>query len=136
MGELRLFEVLDAREMAVVEGRVGEWPEVFGWLELWRVGRQEQQVDVVRHTQPLRGVPPRAIQDEHNLLAGTCSRLAGKGGELGFEERNAHARGQMEERSARRGMHKADEIAPGIAVVHGRNRSLANGRGRSGARAA
>jgi hypothetical protein len=52
---LRLFEVLDAGEMAVDEWRVDEWrigerPQMFGWLKLWRIGGQEVEKHVVGHT--------------------------------------------------------------------------------------
>src|SRR5215831_12291709 len=49
VGELRVFEFLDVLEMAVDEWRVGERPEVFGWLQFGRIRRQEVQVDVVGH---------------------------------------------------------------------------------------
>ena len=53
MGELRFFELLDAGEMAIVERRVGERPEVLGRLEFGGIRRQEEQVDMVGHAQAL-----------------------------------------------------------------------------------
>lgn len=41
VGELRLFELLDALEMAVNQRGVGEGPEMLGGLELRRVRWQE-----------------------------------------------------------------------------------------------
>jgi hypothetical protein len=63
MSELRLFELLDALEMAVHQRGVGEGPEMLGGLEFWRIRRQEEQVDVVGHAQPLGGMPPSPIED-------------------------------------------------------------------------
>ena len=53
VGQLRLFELLDGLEMAVVEGRVGQRPEMLGGLEFGGIGRQEEQVDMVGHAQAL-----------------------------------------------------------------------------------
>src|SRR5260221_6268463 len=46
---LRVLAVVDRGEMAVEQGRVGERPEVLGRLELRRIRRQEEQIDVVKH---------------------------------------------------------------------------------------
>ena len=70
-------------------------------------------------------MPARAVEDQDDLLGWSCSRLAGKGGEFGLEERDTDAGRQMEERAARRGMDEADEVAPGVAVLHGRQRPQA-----------
>ena len=53
VGKLSLFKLLDGREMAVDQRRVGERPEMFGWLEFWRIRRQEEQMDMVGHAQAL-----------------------------------------------------------------------------------
>ena len=42
---------------------------MLGRLEFGRIRRQEEQVDMVGHTQALGAVPARAIQHEHDLLA-------------------------------------------------------------------
>lgn len=70
-------------------------------------------------------MPPGPIQDEDDLLGGTSARLLGKGGELHLEERNIDGGGQMKERTARGGMDKPNQIAPFVAVLHRRQRSLA-----------
>src|SRR5260221_502779 len=43
---LGVFELVDRSEMAVGQGRVGQRPQVLGRLELGRIRRQAQQVDV------------------------------------------------------------------------------------------
>ena len=62
MGELRLFEVLNAGEMLVDQRRVRERPQMLRWLQLWGVGWQEEQVDMVGHAQSLRRMPSGPIQ--------------------------------------------------------------------------
>jgi hypothetical protein len=75
-------------------------------LELGRVGRQKQQVEMVRHTEALRAVPARAIQDEHNLFAGTCSYRLSKSGEFSLEEGHADGCGQVKDGATGGGMDK------------------------------
>jgi hypothetical protein len=98
--QLRLFELLNTVEMAVDEGRIGERPQMFSGLQFWRVGREKQEVDVVRHAQTLRAMPAGAIQDEDDLLAGTRTHGLGKCHEFGFKERHAHGRGQVKDRAS------------------------------------
>jgi hypothetical protein len=49
-------------------------------------------------------MPARPVKDQDELLVWSCSCLAGKGREFGLEEWDAHARGEVDERSARRAM--------------------------------
>src|SRR5262249_54449015 len=51
VGQLHRVEHLDAREVTVDEGRVGQGPQLLSRLEFRRIGRQEEQVDMVGHTQ-------------------------------------------------------------------------------------
>ena len=74
------------------------------------------------------GVPAGTIQDEDDLLLGAGADLAGEVGQFDFEERDAHRGRQMEEGAARGGMDKADQIAPGVAMLHGGERALARRR--------
>ena len=128
VGELGVFELLDAVEMAVDERRVGQRPEVLGGLQFGRVRRQEEQVDVLGHAQALEACQPARSRTRTICLAGTRAHLAGKGGQLDLEERDAHAGRQMEEGASRGGMDEADEVAPGEAVLHEGDRALANRR--------
>jgi hypothetical protein len=73
-------------------------------------------------------MPARPVKDQDDLLGGTRSRLTRKGSQFGLEQRDTDAGRQMEVGAARRGMDKADEVAPGVAVLHGRNGPLANRR--------
>ena len=112
--------------MAVNQHRVGQRPEMLGRLELRRVRRQKQQVNVLRHAQAHAGMSPRPIEHEDNLLAGASADLAGKLGQLHFEDGNADSGGQMKDGAPRGGMHEADQVALGEAMAHQGNRTLAN----------
>ena len=113
-GELHLFELLDAREVAVDQDRVGERPQVLSGLQLGRIGRQEEQVHMLWHPQTHAGrFPARPIEHEDNLLAGTGSH-------------GAHAGGQMEEGPTRSRMHNANEVTPGEAMAHHGDGALAD----------
>ena len=99
-GSLSVLQLLDRGEMSIHQDGIGEGPQMFGWLQFRRIRRQEEQVDVVGNPQALGAVPPRPIQDEDDLLGRTGAHSVGKGGELGFEERDAHTRRQVEDRAA------------------------------------
>jgi hypothetical protein len=118
MGQLGVFELLDAGKMPVDEHVVGEGPEMFSGLQLWRIRWQEEQVDVLGHLEPLAGVPARTIQDQDDLLAGAGADRRGEGDQLDCEERDADRGGEMEARAARGGLHETHEGAPGEAVAH------------------
>ena len=48
MGKLNVLQLLDSGELAIDQGGVGQRPEMFSGLELGRVGREEEQVDMLR----------------------------------------------------------------------------------------
>lgn len=121
---LCIFEVVDAGEVPVGQCGVGQRPEVLSRLQLGRVGRQEEQVEVLRHAQPRARVPAGAIQDQHNLLGRAGADLAGEGGKLGLEERDADGGGQVEAGLARGGVDEAHHVAPCVAMLHRRDRTV------------
>jgi len=126
-GELDVFEFLDAGEVAIDQAGVGERPEMFGWLQLGRIRRQEEQVDVVGDAQAhAGGLPAGAIEHQHDLFGRTSADLAGEGGELHLEERDRDAGRQVEEGATRGGMDEAHQVAPFEAVLHGGAGPLAN----------
>lgn len=47
-----------------------ELPDVFGWVEFRRLGRQGQDGDVVGQAELFRGVPAGLIKDEDGMCAG------------------------------------------------------------------
>ena len=122
---LGLLEFVDGGEMAVVQHSVGQWPEVLGRLEFGRVRRQEQQMEVIRHAQLEAFVPASAIEDQHDLLGGASTHLAGERLQLDFKERDRDTRGQVKDGAARGGMDEAHQVAPVIAMLHRRERAVA-----------
>jgi hypothetical protein len=126
--ELGVFEVLSRDEVAVDEHVIGEGSEMLGGLQLRRIRRQEELVDVVGHLESLAGMPARTIQDQNDLLAGAGADRRGEGDQLDFEERDADRGGEMEERVARGGMDETHEVAPGEAVAHDGGGSVPFGR--------
>jgi len=127
-GELDVFELLDAGEMAVDQDRVGQRPQVLGGLQLRGVRREKKQVDMLGHPQMDAGVPTRPIQHQDNLLVRTGTRLARERGQLGFKHGDAYRGGQMKEGAPRGGMDEAHQIAPFEPVAYWGNRALANRR--------
>jgi hypothetical protein len=122
---LGLLQVLDGGEVLVGEGGIGQRPEVLGRLQLGGIGRQEEQVDVLRHVHLGTRVPAGAVQHQHDLLARAGADLPREGLQLGLEEPDADARGQMENRAPRGGMDEADQVAPLVAVLDRGSGSLA-----------
>ncbi len=61
---------------------------MLGRLEFGRIGRQEQQMDMLGDAQLETGVPASAVQDEHDLLGLGWRRPGGEGGQLDLEERD------------------------------------------------
>jgi hypothetical protein len=82
VGELRLYELLDALDVTIDERRVGQRPQMLSWLEFGGVRRQEEQVDVVGRAQALGGMPARAVKDQDDLLGRGCSGLAPESSEF------------------------------------------------------
>ena len=62
MGELGVFELLTAGEVAVDQRRIRQRPEVLGWLQFGRIGWEEQEVDVVGHARArLKQLPIKGL---------------------------------------------------------------------------
>ena len=117
---LGILQVVDRGKMPIGQRSVGEWPEMFGRLELGRIRRQEEQVNMLGNAQLEAGMPARTIQHQHDLPLWASADLARKLGQLHFEEWNADRSGQMKDSAALRprgGMHKTDQIAPIVAVL-------------------
>jgi hypothetical protein len=72
--------------VAIDQRRIGQWPQLLGWLELGRIGWEEVQKDVVGNAQALTLVPARTIEDQDDFLARACSHALGERHECGFKE--------------------------------------------------
>jgi hypothetical protein len=57
VGKLSVLQILDRGELAVDQAGICQRPEVLGRLELGRVRREKQQMDMLGHAQPQAGVP-------------------------------------------------------------------------------
>ena len=121
---LDIFQFVDRGEMPVHESGVGERPQMLDRLQFWRVGREEEQMDMLGHAQSQAVVPPGPVQNQDNLFVGTSAHLCSERFELRFKQRNAHAGREMADRAARGWVHKTDEVAPREAVLDGSERTL------------
>jgi hypothetical protein len=110
--------------MPIHQDGMGQRPQMFRWLQLRGIGWQEEQVDVVRHTQALGAVPACAIQHQHDLPGWAGSDRESKGRQFGLKAGTAHGGRQMKDRSARGRMYKTHEIAPRVAMLHGSQGAL------------
>ena len=115
---LGIFELVDGSEVAIDQHGVRQRPQMLGGLELGRIRRKQQQVDVLGDAQLGARMPASPIQDEHDLFGGAGADLTGEGRQLDFEERDTDRCGQMEDRPPGGGMDEADEGAPVVAVLH------------------
>ena len=62
------LQVIQALEMAIGEGLVGQRPQPLAGLEFGRVGRQEKELDTCRDDHLLAGMSPCLIENEQNVL--------------------------------------------------------------------
>jgi len=121
---LDVFQFLNAGEAPVDQRRIGERPQMFRRLEFWGVGLEKQQVEVVWHTQALGAVPAGPIQDQHDLLLGSCPDVVSECRQLRREQGNADGGRQMKERASGGGMRKAHEVAPFVPMLDRSKRTL------------
>ncbi len=109
---LGIFEFVDRGEMAIGQCCVRQRPEVLGWLQLRRIGGQEEQMHVLGHTQPHTRVPARPVQHEHDLLGRAGAHRLGERRQLRLKERDVDGRGQVEDGPSGGRMDEANEVAP------------------------
>jgi hypothetical protein len=66
--------VADGFKSVVLEDFLADFvPEIFLWIEFWRVGRQEQQCDVARNREVTTAVVGGSIEDQEDILPGKPS---------------------------------------------------------------
>ena len=73
-------EVLDLAEgldQSVGQGLPQQWPQLLGWLQLWRLGRQEERRDPLR-PDDVTGVKSCLVDHEDDVLPGSRADSAGK----------------------------------------------------------
>lgn len=80
------------------------------------------------HAEFAAGMPASPVEDQHDLFGGPSADLAGELGQFHLKEGEVDRRGQVENRTPRGRVNEADEIAPGIAVLHWSHGTLTNWR--------
>ena len=125
-GELGVLQILDGGKVLVDQRGVSERPQVLGRLQFGGIGREKEQVHVVWDPEADAGMPAGAIEHQHDLLAGTGTRLTRELRELHCKDGDADRRGEMKKGAAGGGVDKAHQIAPREAVLHGGDGPLAD----------
>lgn len=120
-----LGERIQGLEMTVFQGCIGERPQAFGRLQFGGVRRQEDQANPLRALQLRGGMPPRAIQDQHDLAGGAGPRIAGELSEHGLESGRVDAGYSPILTFPGLGADKGIHIQPGVAVFDGNRRGFA-----------
>ena len=88
-----LIEFLQGLEVFIDNGLVGQRPQTFGGLDLWRIRRQENQFNALRNLQILGDVPARAVEHQDDVLVGTGADLGGERRQQRPEQRGVDAVG-------------------------------------------
>ena len=73
-----LIEFLQGLEVFIDNRLVGQRPQAFGGLDLWRVRWQEHQFNAFRNHQILGDMPARAVEHQDDVLVGTGADLGGE----------------------------------------------------------
>lgn len=74
--------------MAMGNALVGEWPEPFAGLHLWRIRWQKDQVESFRNDQVRSAMPSCLIKYQDHLFARTDTHRTGKMGESNTHDRD------------------------------------------------
>src|SRR5712692_1751369 len=127
-GELDVFQLLDRGEMPVDQAGVGQRPEMFGGLQFWGVGWQEEQMDMLGHPEAHTRMPAGTVEHQDDLFVRAGAGLTGELRELHLKERDGDTRGQMEEGPTGSRMDETHQVAPFEAVAHWSAGPLANRR--------
>ena len=78
---LHLFQLIKGSKGTIGQRLIGEWPQAFGWLHLWRIGWQKHQMDPFRNNELGAGVPPSPVQEQHHAFVWPDSCFVSKDGQ-------------------------------------------------------
>jgi len=120
-----LIELLQGLEVLIDDGLVGQRPQAFGGLDLWRIRRQEHQFNALRNHQIRGDVPARAVEHQDDVLVGTGADLGGERRQQRAEQRGIDAVSDEPHDLARGGPDEAVQIEPLIAVMAAGGRTAA-----------
>ncbi len=123
-----VVEFVDGRDMFVDDGLVDQRPQCFGWLQFWRVGRQEDQAHAVGDMEARFAMPAGVVENEHDGSASAGAGLAGKGFEQRRKERLRHAVMHIPKGLAARWRDESRHVKPIEAMMARRDRALADRR--------
>jgi len=111
------IEFLQGLEVLIDDGLVGQRPQAFGGLDLWRIRRQEHQFNALRNLQIPGDVPARAVEHQDDALVGTGADLGGERRQERAEQRGVDAVGDEPDDLAGGRPDEAVQIEPLVAVV-------------------
>jgi hypothetical protein len=120
-------EVVQRGDMLIDDRLVHHGPEMFGWLEFGRIGRQEDEADPVGDGQVLGSMPARVVEHEDDAALAAGAGLTGEEGEQFGEEGLGETAAEIPERLATGRLHEGGEVEPLIAVVAEGDRPLTTG---------
>ncbi len=120
VGGDRVLKRVDGREVLSDKRLVGEGPQRLSGLQLRRVGRQEDEMDALRHLELGAGVVARLIEHQDNASARAGADRFGEGVEDRAHHRGIDAGGELPFIASRRGMHEGEHIEPLAALLHAR----------------
>lgn len=103
---------------------IGERPEALSRLQFGRIGRQKEEMDALRDTDLLAGVPAGAIEHQQDVLLRSRSNLPRKRGQHLSKERGRHRGEQPPDRLAGRGTDEATDIEPLVSLPDGSDGTL------------
>ena len=116
----------EVSESRVGERLVGQRPEMLGRLQFGRVGRQDEEVDALGDLDLFAGMPARPIEDEQDAFGEAYPHVPGEGGEDLPEEYRRDRGKQPPLGLPGRGMDKATDMEPLVALLNRSDRPLAD----------
>ena len=123
-----VVEFVDRRDVFVDDGFINQRPQRFGWLQLGRIGRQEDQAHAFGHAQASFAMPTGVVENEHDGSINASAALACKSFEQRGEERLRHAVVHIPKGLAARRRDEGRHVKPIEAMMAGRDRPFADGR--------
>ena len=120
-----LIELLQGLEVFIDDRLVGQRPQAFGGLDLWRVRGQEHQFNALRNLQILGDMPARAVEHHDDVPVGTGADLGGERRQERAEQGGVDAVGDEPHDLAGGGPDEAVQIEPLVAVMTAGGRTAA-----------
>lgn len=119
------LQVIQRGEDAIGQWLVTQSPEALGWLQLGRVGRQEDQGQALRHDQFMAAMPAGLIEHQHDVDGWSDAHGRGKLRQRLAEQGCRDSGQEQPEGLAGEGMDEGVLIEPLVAGTAGRNGLLA-----------